>query len=232
MMIDRLSAGWQLWLMNMTDDPDREAAGRRLSLARTGALAAIAIFAVAAGIFSGLAVFGPQRDGGGSPSLELERSAPSNGLSRFVRLAEPQDIPDLTFNDAEGKPRRLSEWRGKAVLLNLWATWCAPCKTEMPSLDRLQAKLGGDKFTVLALNTDRTGPKEPAAFYAKQGITHLGLYNDETAQANVTMRAEGLPLTVILNAEGREIARLLGPADWDSPEAAAKIEGLLRGKGG
>src|SRR5258708_1696868 len=146
MMIDRLSAGWQLWLMNMTDDPDREAAGRRLSLARTGALAAIAIFAVAAGIFSGLAVFGPQRDGGGSPSLELERSAPSNGLSRFVRLAEPQDIPDLTFNDAEGKPRRPSEWHAKA--------------------------------------------------------------------------------------EGREIARFLGPADWDSPEAAAKIEGLLRGKGG
>lgn len=197
------------------------------SLSRALAFAAIGVFAVSAGLLVGLAVFAPKDKETPVQPSKIRQSEASTGLEKFVRVAEPQSVPDLAFNDADGKPRRLSEWRGKAVLLNLWATWCAPCKTEMPSLDRLQAKLGADQVTVLALSTDRSGLKEPAAFFAKQGISHLGLYNDDTAEANVRMKAEGLPLTVILDTEGMERARLLGPADWDSPEAVAKIESYL-----
>ena len=140
-------------------------------------------------------------------------------------------MPDLAFTGADGASRRLSEWRGKAVLLNLWATWCAPCKAEMPSLDRLQAKLGGDKFAVLAISMDRTGLEKPQSFFASNGISHLAVYNDPQAEATAVLRASGLPLSVILDGQGREIARLIGPADWDSPDMTAKVEEFISRKG-
>ncbi len=197
------------------------------------AVVVFAALATAAGVFSALAILGAGGERTPSAAVGESSAAKGNGIQKIIAHAEPQAVPDLSFADADGKLRRLSEWRGKVVLLNLWATWCAPCKTEMPSLDRLQGKLESDRFTVLAVSTDRTGPKEPAAFFIKEGITHLALYNDDTAEANVSMRAEGLPLTVILNEDGREVARLLGPADWDSPEAMAKIEKFLnRGRSG
>jgi len=115
------------------------------------------------------------------------------------------------------------------VLLNLWATWCAPCKTEMPSLDRLEATLGGGDFAVVALSVDRGGLKEPAAFFARQGISRLKLYNDVTGEASIRVKAPALPLTLVLNEKGEEIARFLGPADWDAPNRVAELQ-ALRGK--
>ena len=133
-------------------------------------------------------------------------------------------VPDIAFNDADGRQVRLSDWRGQLVLLNIWATWCGPCKTEMPSLDRLQAKLGGKEFTVLALSTDRGGPTAPAQFFAREGITHLKVFNDNTGEAAIRMKEPGLPASIVLNENGQEIARLFGPMEWDSPEMIAQLE--------
>ncbi len=110
---------------------------------------------------------------------------------KLIRLRAPEFVGDLAFIDADGKTRRLSEWRGRMVVLNLWATWCAPCKAEMPSLDRLEAKLGGSDFAVVALSMDRGGMKEPAAFLAREGLSHLQLYNDATGEASRQMGAPG-----------------------------------------
>ena len=131
----------------------------------------------------------------GSPRLCYSRGLLANSesferhlqdpLSKFTRHAEPQAVPDIAFNDADGRQVRLSDWRGQLVLLNIWATWCAPCKAELPSLDRLQAKLGGKGFTVLALSTDRGGPKAPAQFFSREGITHLKVFNDKTGEAAI-----------------------------------------------
>jgi thiol-disulfide isomerase/thioredoxin len=156
-------------------------------------------------------------------------SSPNSELTtrKFVRLAAPEPVADLAFLDGEGQTRRISEWRGRTILLNLWATWCAPCKTEMPSLDRLEAKLGGVDFAVVALSLDRGGLNEPAAFFARQGISRLKLYNDATGEARIRMKASALPLTAVLNEKGEEIARLLGPADWDAPERVAELQALL-----
>lgn len=98
----------------------------------------------------------------------------------------------------------------------------------MPSLDRLQAKLAGRNVVVLAISTDRGGPDAPAEFFARQGITHLKLYNDDTGAAAIRMKAAGLPVTVVVNENGQEIARLVGPANWDSPEIMAQLEAFQR----
>lgn len=160
-----------------------------------------------------------------------ERTSPSTDLAtgKLIRLAAPQRVADLAFRDAEGKTRHLSEWRGRTVVLNLWATWCAPCKTEMPSLDRLKAKLDGDTFAVVALSLDRGGIGESAAFFERQSISCLELYNDATGEASIRLKAPALPLTVVLNHTGEEIARFIGPADWAAPERVAELQ-ALRGK--
>jgi thiol-disulfide isomerase/thioredoxin len=184
-------------------------------------LATLAVVATSAGMLAAFLFLRVPDQGRAPLAIPYKREA-----GKLIRHSEPQNVEDIVFTDADGTVRRLSEWRGRVVLLNLWATWCAPCKTEMPSLDRLQAKLGGDGFTVLALSTDRSGPKEPAAFLARQGIGHLKLYNDDTGGAAVRMRAAGLPMTAVLNENGQEVARFLGPAEWDSPEMISEIENL------
>ncbi len=155
-----------------------------------------------------------------------------SGMQKLVRSQTPQPVADTAFSDGEGKERRFGEWKGKIVLVNLWATWCAPCKLEMPSLDRLQAKLGGDNFAVVPISLDRTGLEKPREFLATKNLTNLGLFLDSKNAMMQTLRAQGLPLTVILDRQGREIARLAGPAEWDSAEAEAMIRALLAQSGG
>jgi thiol-disulfide isomerase/thioredoxin len=184
--------------------------------------AGLAVLSLGAGFLAALLINGVDGGREGIPRHAETRTAFSDA-GKLIRRSEPQPIPDLAFNDADGRPHRLSEWRGKLVLLNLWATWCAPCKAEMPSLDRLQAKLGSDTFTVLAISQDRTGPEKPASFFAKEGITHLALYLDSASAALAGLKASGLPLSVILDRQGLEIARQLGPAEWDSPAIIAEI---------
>lgn len=216
--------------MNGVNKPEKSLAGSSLSPAALLFYAGLGMLAAGAGFLTALLLPGP---GPGVPRFdpaaeERGAAAPEPSVGRFVQTGAPQDVPNLAFKDREGKPHRLSDWRGKVVLVNLWATWCAPCKVEMPSLDRLQAKLGGDAFEVLALSLDRGGPEKPQAFFTGNNIAHLALYNDSEAEAAAALRASGLPLSVVLDEQGREVARLAGASDWDSPDSVAKIEEFIK----
>ena len=148
-------------------------------------------------------------------------------LGRFVVAARP--VADFTFTDAAGKPLRLADFAGKAVLLNLWATWCGPCVREMPAIDRLQAALGGPTFQVVAMAEDRGGAAVVLPFLEKQGVKALAPYLDPPGAAATAFGIPGLPTTILIGRDGREIARLMGGADWDSPAMRAEIARLIAG---
>ena len=140
----------------------------------------------------------------------------------------PQPVPDIRFVNADGKPHALSNFRGKVVLLSVWATWCAPCRKEMPALDRLQQTLGGPDFQVVALSIDNGGVAAVRRFYDEIGMRTLAIYVDSTAQATGKLRAQGIPTTLLLDREGLERWRKAGPAEWDSPEIVESLRAKLR----
>lgn len=144
-------------------------------------------------------------------------------LKVFEPVAAPKAAPELKFTDADGKELTLGDFRGRVVLLNLWATWCAPCVEEMPSLDRLQARLGDKDFTVLALSLDRQGRNVVVPFLDKLGIRSLAIYLDTSNAAMRTLGIRGLPTTILIDREGREVGRIEGAADWNSSAAEALI---------
>lgn len=133
-------------------------------------------------------------------------------------------LPYLVTEETEGS---LADFHGKHVVLNFWATWCAPCLHEMPMLDALQQELGGDDFQVVTLATGRNAPQAIRRFFDEADIANLTEYRDIGQQIAREMRVFGLPITVILDPEGREIARLTGDADWSSPEALALFRAML-----
>jgi len=141
----------------------------------------------------------------------------------FARATKPKPVPELRFNDADGRAHTLADFRGKLVLLNIWATWCEPCREEMPALDRLQAKLGGERFLVVALSVDQQGPAIARRFYAETGIKALPLYIDPTAKAAFTVDATGLPASLLIDRQGREIGRHLGAVKWDDAEVVERL---------
>ena len=142
-------------------------------------------------------------------------------LGPFVTHATPVAVPALSFVDASGKTLSLDDFKGKVVLLNLWATWCAPCVEEMPALDRLQQALGGDGFMVLALAMDRQGRPLVEPFLEKLGVKNLPMYLDTSGNATRLLKARGLPTTVLIGRDGKELGRLEGSAVWDSAQAAS-----------
>ncbi|HZA01847.1 MAG TPA: TlpA disulfide reductase family protein, partial [Hyphomicrobiaceae bacterium] len=139
-------------------------------------------------------------------------------MAAFVFKKAPEPLPDVLFLDGAGVARSVNDWRGKVVLLNLWATWCAPCRKEMPALDRLQATLGSDQFEVVALSIDRAGLEGAKKFLEQIKVQSLKLYADPTAKIGSQLKVAGLPATLLLDRQGREIGRLTGPAGWDSEE--------------
>jgi thiol-disulfide isomerase/thioredoxin len=143
----------------------------------------------------------------------------------------PKPVPELTFFDVDGNEVSLADFRGEVVVLNLWATWCAPCRREMPSLDRLQAKYGGDGLEVIALSLDRGDIAKVRAFFDELAISNLAVYQDPKGRAGRELAAPGLPTTVVIDRAGQEVGRLLGPAEWDSADALALIQSLLRPSG-
>lgn len=142
-------------------------------------------------------------------------------------LREPRALPDIGFTDRDGRPTRLSAFRGKVILLNLWATWCVPCRKEMPALDRLQASVGGADFEVVALSVDRDGLAAVNAFYLQTGIRQLLVYLDKSGQAMFDLGVAAIPTTLLIDRQGNEIGRKIGRAEWDSPALVKMIRNRL-----
>jgi thiol-disulfide isomerase/thioredoxin len=168
----------------------------------------------------------------GAALMSASPLSAGEGPQKFALHPEPKAVPEIQFQDSDGKTLTLADFRGKVVLLNVWATWCVPCRREMPTLDRLQAKLGGPDFQVLPLSIDRNGFEAITKFYAEVGVKHLAMYLDSGTEAASTLGAVGLPTTLLIDRDGREIGRLVGPAEWDSPDMVAFIRGYLRTQSG
>jgi thiol-disulfide isomerase/thioredoxin len=147
-------------------------------------------------------------------------------MSKFRTVSEAPDQPLTTLRTGNGREISLADRRGKVVLVNFWATWCAPCVVEMPYLDALQARYGSDDFEVIAISMDRT-IEDAEEFYREQELNNLALYHDQSFSAAMVAGARGLPLTVLYDRNGGEIGRLDGEAEWASDEAFMLIEAAL-----
>ncbi len=146
-------------------------------------------------------------------------------MEKMALLSEPKALEPAELLDEAGQPETLEAYRGKWVVLNFWATWCAPCRLEMPSLDRLQVAL--PDLVVLPVATGRNPPEAIARFYEEAGVKNLPILRDPKAALSRSAGVLGLPVTLILNPEGQEVGRLIGGAEWDSPEALALLDALM-----
>jgi len=158
-------------------------------------------------------------------------AAATGQVAALLPADPPQSLKSLAFNDPDGKPMTLADHAGKTLLLNLWATWCAPCRAEMPALDALQKEKGSDAFQVVAVNVDTGDDAKPKKFLGDIGIETLGYYRDSTMGLfnDVKKRglALGLPVTMLIDGDGCLIAHMNGPAEWSSPDAKRLVEAAL-----
>ncbi|MFT0548534.1 TlpA family protein disulfide reductase [Allopusillimonas ginsengisoli] len=185
------------------------------------AMALISVIAVATALFL------YQRNNASKSFLDnVLNIAVDIGDQRFMRWHTPRELPTISFQNEAGKTVSLADFRGRVVLLNIWATWCPPCREEMPSLDRLNAKRGGPTFEVVALSIDRDSALVKP-FYQEFGVQTLRGYFDPASKVSNILRAPGVPTTLLIDQEGREIGRTLGPAAWDSPQVEALIDAAL-----
>ena len=155
-----------------------------------------------------------------------------HGEIAALTLSEtPRRLPDLSFRDGEGKPVRLADFHGRSVLLNLWATWCVPCRKEMPALDRLQGEINAKEFAIVAVNIDTGDPAKPHRYLSEVGIKNLAYYDDPSTNVFQELkrvgRAVGLPTSILIDRGGCEIGYLAGPAEWSSQEAIALVRSAL-----
>jgi thiol-disulfide isomerase/thioredoxin len=207
-------------------------ARRRLAVIVAGGIAGLAV-----GLGAVYGIAGLTRNQGDAtcrPAVDTARRLVplARGEVAAIKPAEePLRVPALAFQDASGTPKTLADWRGRVTLVNLWATWCVPCRKEMPALDALQAKLGSDRFEVVAVNIDTHNPDKPKAFFRDTGIGRLAYFADPSAQAfrdlKAVGRAIGMPTTLLVDASGCELASLAGPAEWDSDDAVNLVRAAL-----
>jgi thiol-disulfide isomerase/thioredoxin len=216
-------------------EPSQKTHNRRLIMA--GGLG-LAVGLAFAGAVYGIAAFkrnaGEAGDPACKPAVELARRiAPLvRGEVAGLAMAEkPLRLPNLAMRDAAGAERHLADWHGRTVLFNLWATWCVPCRQEMPALDALQAKLGGPAFEVVAVNIDTRDPKKPKNWLKDVGITRLAYYSDASAKTfqdlKIVGRAIGMPTTLLVDPAGCEIGTIAGPAEWASEDAVRVVSAAL-----
>ena len=160
-------------------------------------------------------------------ALILSVSATVAGPQGFAQHGAPQSVINVRYQTEEGSRGDMEDFRGKVILLNVWATWCPPCRAEMPTLDALQAKLGSEHFEVVALSIDQAGSQVVRQFFDEVGVTNLRTYVDKTMLSKIALRAESLPTTILINSTGQEIGRLVGPAEWDDPEMVSFIRSFI-----
>lgn len=157
-------------------------------------------------------------------------------LAALKLTATPKLLPNLAFQDAAGRPVTLADFKGRLLLVNLWATWCVPCRKEMPELDHLEGALGGPDFQVVAINLDTRDPDKPAAFLREIGVSHLANFADPKGQAFPALRAVGrgfgLPTTLLVDGQGCELGFLAGPAAWGGAEAQALVKAAISSEHG
>jgi thiol-disulfide isomerase/thioredoxin len=222
----------------MTERPSPRFAKRHLAMILAGGVAGAVVGL--AGVY-GIATLTGNAGGDAAndvtcrPAVELARKlAPlARGEVAAVKVAKSGlKLPDLAFQDAAGKPLSLAHWRGRTVLLNLWATWCVPCRQEMPALDALQQRLGSPGFEVVAVNIDTRDPDKPKAWLKEVGIEKLAYYADPTAKTFQDLkeigRAFGMPTTLLVDKQGCEIGTIAGPAEWASDDAVKLIQAAIR----
>jgi len=204
-------------------------------------LAMVLAGGIAGGVVGLAGVYGVStltRNAGGDatcrPAVELARKiAPlARGEVAAVNVAKsPLRVPDLAFQDSAGKQVTLGHWRGRTVLLNLWATWCVPCRKEMPALDALEQRLGGPQFEVVTVNIDTRDPDKPRAWLKEVGVQKLAYFADPTAKTFQELksigRAFGMPTTLLIDPKGCEIGTIAGPAEWASDDAIKLINAAL-----
>ncbi|SLN21823.1 TlpA family protein disulfide reductase [Roseisalinus antarcticus] len=150
-------------------------------------------------------------------------------MRKLAVHAEPMAVSDAAFEAEDGSPVTMADHAGQIVLLNFWATWCAPCREEMPALSALQTDFGGEDFAVVTVATGRNPPQAMARFFDEIGVENLPLHRDPTQSFAREMGVLGLPVTVILDRDGQEVARLQGGADWDTESARAIVAALIDG---
>ena len=218
----------------MSEHPSPGSAKKRLAIVLAGAFAGLVVGL--AGVY-GIAT---RRGNAGDDAVcrqavELARKLASlaHGEVAAVNIAgSPLRVPDLAFQDASGKPLTLDRWRGRTVLLNLWATWCVPCRKEMPALDALQQRLGGPKFEVVAVNIDTRDLDKPRAWLKEVGVKNLAFFADPEAKTFQDLkaigRAFGMPTTILVDPQGCEIGSIAGPAEWASDDAVKLIQAAIR----
>jgi thiol-disulfide isomerase/thioredoxin len=183
--------------------------------------------AVSLALYTALA---PGANAAGAEGAALDRAAAlrQGGMKKLV-FATPKPLANFAFADLAGAERHLSDWQGKWLVVNFWATWCAPCRGEMPTLQALQTALGGDRFAVVTVATGRNPVPAVQRFFAEAGVTDLPVLLDPKLQFTAGLGVLGLPVSILVDPEGNEVARLIGDADWAGDDAKAVIGALIGG---
>jgi len=210
-------------MRRLSAQPNRH---RLLIAATTAASAVVLLFVV--GIYGSRV----------SPETAVRQLEPATGSTGSVSanpldisvFDQPRALPEVRFQDDQGRDLTLGDFRGRVVVLNVWATWCVPCRKEMPTLDRLQARLGGKDFLVVALSIDRKGAEAVRGFYQEVGVENLAIYVDPSGRGSRGLGLPGVPTTLLIDQEGREVARKMGEAKWDGPEMVSLVERTMHGQ--